>query len=127
VAPPGAALTAQCDALCRSVRDQSSASSAKTVRAILSGVCGLAVRYGALTTNPVREVAQLESRKAKNKPQRARALTGEELLDLLAKPDTDERAILDDLPDLVGSSWPPVNAPARRSTPDGRTSTSARW
>jgi hypothetical protein len=84
--------TPLCDALCRRVRDQSSASSAKTVRSILSGICGLAVRHGALEVNPVREVARLESRKAKNKPTGSRALTAEEVLDLLGKLDADEGA-----------------------------------
>lgn len=90
-----------CDALCRRVRDRSSASSAKTVRAILSGICQLAVRHGALETNPVREVGRLESRKARNKPSASRSLTAAEVLDLMGKLDLDERAMADDLPDLA--------------------------
>jgi integrase len=92
-----------CDALCRRVRDQSSASSAKTVRSILSGICGLAVRHGALDSNPVREVARLESRKARNKPTRSRALTADQVLDLLGKLDVDEDASRADLPDRSGA------------------------
>lgn len=89
------------DALCRKVRDQSSASSAKTVRAILSGVCSLAVRHGAIDVNPVREISPLESKKAKHKRTPARALSGEQVIDLLTRLDADEQAVRDDLPDLV--------------------------
>lgn len=89
------------DRLCRRVRDESSVSSAKTVRAILSGICAFALRYGALGSNPVREVGRLESKKAKNQRQKPRALTADQVLDLLAKLDADEIAARDDLPDLV--------------------------
>lgn len=77
-------------------QDQHSASTAKTVRTILSGVCGLAVRHGALASNPVRDVAPLEGRR-----RRARALSLEELADLLDKLDRDEVAARHDLPDLA--------------------------
>lgn len=77
-------------------QDRHSSSTAKTVRTILSGVCGLAVRHGALASNPVRDVAPLEGRKT-----RARALSLGELADLLAKLDSDEVAARHDLPDLA--------------------------
>lgn len=77
-------------------QDLHSSSTAKTVRTILSGVCGLAVRHGALPANPVRDVERLEGRKV-----RARALSLDELADLLAKLDTDETAVRHDLPDLA--------------------------
>ncbi|MFE9745995.1 tyrosine recombinase XerC [Saccharothrix saharensis] len=77
-------------------QDKHSAATAKTVRTILSGVCGLAVRHGALASNPVRDVAPLEGRRT-----RARALIPEELADLLAKLDSDEEAVRHDLPDLA--------------------------
>ncbi len=89
------------DRLCRHVRDASSVSSAKTVRAILSGVCTFAVRYGALDTNPVREVGRLESKKAKHQRIKPRALTADQVVDLLGKLDTDPQAIAADLPDLA--------------------------
>jgi integrase len=89
------------DRLCRRVRDESSASSAKTVRAVLSGVCAFAVRHGALESNPVREVGRLESKKAKNQRAKPRALTADQVIDLLGKLDSDERARADDLPDLA--------------------------
>lgn len=77
-------------------QDLHSSSTAKTVRTILSGVCGLAVRHGALPANPVRDVAPLEGKKRK-----ARALALDELTDLLAKLDADEIAARHDLPDLA--------------------------
>ncbi|MFD7653384.1 tyrosine recombinase XerC [Actinosynnema sp. NPDC059797] len=77
-------------------QDRHSPHTAKTVRTILSGVCGLAVRHGALASNPVRDVAPLEGRK-----KRARALTLDELADLLDKLDSDEVAARHDLPDLA--------------------------
>lgn len=93
--------TGRVEDLCLRVRSESSASSARTVRAIVSGVCALAVRNGALDSNPVKEVGPLESRKAKNRPTTSRALTDEQILDLLSKLDADEVAIEDDLPDLA--------------------------
>ena len=93
--------TPVCDRLCRQVRDQHSASSAKTVRAILSGICGLAVRHGALEINPVREVTRLEDRKARTRRTQPRALSAAQVLDLLGKLDVDQQAIDADLPDLV--------------------------
>lgn len=115
------------DALCKKVRDASSASSAKTVRSVLGGVCALAVRHGALESNPVREVGPLESKRAKNKPSHSRALSAEQVLDLLAKLDADEQAVRDDLPDLVrfflgtgertgeavGAHWPDLDAESK--------------
>ena len=89
------------DRLCRKVRDESSISSAKTVRAILTGICTLAVRHGALSSNPVRAIGQLESKKARHQRQKPRALSAEQVLDLLSKLDADKQAIRDDLPDLV--------------------------
>ncbi|MDU0290736.1 tyrosine recombinase XerC [Saccharothrix longispora] len=77
-------------------QDQHSAATAKTVRTVLSGICGLAVRHGALGHNPVRDVERLEGGK-----RRARALSLDELSELLAKLDTDEAAVRHDLPDLA--------------------------
>ncbi|ASO18936.1 integrase [Actinoalloteichus hoggarensis] len=89
------------DALCRRIRDQSSASSARTVRAVLAGICAYAVRVGALETNPVRDIGKLESRKARHKPSVSRALTAEQVVDLLGKLDADSAAVDADLPDLI--------------------------
>ena len=54
------------------------------------------VRYGALPTNPVRDVARLEGGKVP-----ARALDLDELRDVLGKLDQDEIAARHDLPDLA--------------------------
>jgi integrase len=82
--------------LCLTVKTQQSVASARTVRNVLSGICGLAVRHGALSTNPVRDIARLEGRKTPSQ-----ALTVDELADLLSKLDADEEARRHDLPDLV--------------------------
>jgi integrase len=95
------ATTRTLEALCSSVRDKSSVSSAKTVRSILSGMFAFAVKHDARESNPVREIAALENRKARNKRTAPRALTQDEALDLLAKLDADEVARQQDLPDLV--------------------------
>ncbi|WP_439664138.1 site-specific integrase [Lentzea sp. HUAS TT2] len=82
--------------LLTTVQARQSAASAKTVRTVVSGVCALAVRHGALRANPVRDVAHLEGRKTPS-----RALTEDEMADLLAKLDADEVAARHDLPDLA--------------------------
>ncbi|MFD9739285.1 tyrosine-type recombinase/integrase [Umezawaea sp. NPDC059074] len=74
-----------------------SASTAKTVRTILSGVCGLAVRHGAMASNPVRDIQRLDG----GKKTRSRALSFDELANLLSKLDSDEAAVHHDLPDLA--------------------------
>jgi integrase len=82
--------------LCLTVKTQQSVASARTVRNVLSGICGLAVRHGALSTNPVRDIARLEGKRTPSQ-----ALTVDELEDLLAKLDADEEARRHDLPDLA--------------------------
>lgn len=83
-------------ALCHAVRRSHSVASARTVRTVLSGICGLAVTHGALTVNPVREIPRLEGRKVPS-----RALTLTELTQLLDALDADKVALRRDLPDLV--------------------------
>ncbi|WP_245614229.1 tyrosine-type recombinase/integrase [Actinokineospora inagensis] len=89
------------NAVVQDVRDKSTASSAKTVRAIVSGICGFAVTHGALERNLARDIGRIDSRQARHRPSQSRALTEVELLDLLGKLDVDEQALRDDLPDLV--------------------------
>jgi hypothetical protein len=67
------------------VRDRSSVSSAKTVRAVLGGVCAFAMRHGALSANPVREISRLESKKAKHQRSRPKALSAAQVVELLGK------------------------------------------
>ncbi|HEX3781019.1 MAG TPA: site-specific integrase [Pseudonocardiaceae bacterium] len=92
-----------------------------------------AVRHGALKTNPARDIGPLDSKKAKNQRTKPRALTAEEVLDLLAKLDADEQAVRDDLPDLarlflgtgertgeaLGAYWPDFDKAGRELTMSG--------
>jgi integrase len=66
--------TQRLDGFVKSLKVNHGPSVAKSARVILSGMFGLAVRYGAATSNPVRDVGTI---KMESKP--ARALTVEEL------------------------------------------------
>ncbi|WP_245931596.1 site-specific integrase [Actinokineospora auranticolor] len=89
------------DKVVQDVRDKSSASSAKTVRAIISGVTGFAVRHGALERNLARDIGRIDSRQARHQQTKSRAMSRDEVFELLAKLDADPKAVEDDLPDLV--------------------------
>lgn len=85
------------DRFLRGLSSSAGTATAKTARSVVSGVLGLAVRYGAIIHDPVRDASRLEGQ-AKREP---RALTLEErkaLLDALSK---DKVAIAADLPDLT--------------------------
>lgn len=69
----------------------------KTCRSVLSGMMGLAVRRGALSVNPVREISRIN----RSRKRGARALTALEREEWLAKMDGDLRACRHDLPDLT--------------------------
>jgi integrase len=69
---------------------------AKTCRSIVSGLCGLGTRHGALTSNPVRDAARIPQPK-----RQPRALTLAEARQLRASLSRDPRAVERDLPDLV--------------------------
>ncbi len=69
---------------------------AKLCRSIASGVCGFAVRAGAMRSNPVRDVGRLEGQS-----RQARALTPHECLQWLRTLDEDPEAGAKDLPDLT--------------------------
>lgn len=89
--------TPRVDDFLRVVRPTRGVSTAKTSRTVVSGVMGLAVRYGAVTTNPTREAARV-----RGGPRKApRALTREERTRWLAALETDPRAVRKDLPDLT--------------------------
>ncbi|ADB31176.1 integrase family protein [Kribbella flavida DSM 17836] len=90
------ATTPLIDKVIAAIKADAGAPTAKTCRSLISGVMGLAVRYGALTANPVREVERIEVGR-KKKP---RALTAEEIVAWLAKLRADEKAVRKDLPDL---------------------------
>ncbi|NUR99167.1 MAG: helix-turn-helix domain-containing protein [Kribbellaceae bacterium] len=93
----GEANTPRVDTALAKIKKKAGAPTAKTCRAIISGAMSLAVRYGAISVNPVREVAAIEA-KPKNPP---RALTAEEVTLLRKSLAADERAVQADLPDLV--------------------------
>jgi hypothetical protein len=67
---------------------------------VVSSVMNLAVRCGAVTINPVREVERIEA-KAKKTP---RALSGLEIADWIRRLSADETARRRDLPDISASS-----------------------
>ena len=69
---------------------------AKTCRSILSGLCGLATRHGALASNPVRDAARIPQPK-----RQSRALTLAEARQFRASLTYDDKAIERDIPDLV--------------------------
>lgn len=73
------------------------AATARTCRAVISGVLGLAVRHGALPANPTREAGRIEGTRRRT----PRALTPDERVQLLAQLEADESAAGKDLPDLV--------------------------
>jgi integrase len=90
--------TGRIDGILQDINAALSASTARNCRAVISGFCGLAVRHGALKTNPVRDARPVESRKRK-KP--SKALTADEVLAIFAKVDADETAVRQDLPDIM--------------------------
>jgi integrase len=93
----GEATTPLVDKVVGAIKADVSAATAKSCRSVISGVMGLAVRYGAVMANPVREVERIEA-----KPTREpRALTMEERVELLEQLQEDEKARRRDLPDLV--------------------------
>lgn len=72
-------------------------STAKSCRSVLSGVLGLAVRYGVLPSNPIRDATRVEGRARKN----PRALTREERADLYAALTADAEAQRHDIVELT--------------------------
>jgi integrase len=93
----GEATTPLVDKVVGAIKADVSAATARSCRSVISGVLGLAVRYGAITHNPVRDVERIESR-----PRKApRALTPTERVELLTQLQEDNKARRRDLPDLV--------------------------
>lgn len=72
-------------------------STAKSCRSVLSGVLGLAVRYGVLVSNPIRDATRLEGSAEKS----PRALTSSERTALFAGLNGDAVASRQDLVDLT--------------------------
>jgi integrase len=86
------------DAYLRDTTTTYGASTAKMVRSVLSGMCGLAVRQDLLDRNPVRDASHI-SVPVKRAP---RSLTLAQARQLRAFVTYDDRAITRDLPDLIG-------------------------
>ncbi|MGH3471299.1 MAG: tyrosine-type recombinase/integrase [Nocardioidaceae bacterium] len=93
----GEATTPLVDKVIGMINANASAATARTCRSVVSGVMGLAVRYGAVIHNTVREVERIES-KPKREP---RALTLQERIELLKRLLADQKAQRKDLPDLM--------------------------
>lgn len=91
------ATTPLIDKVVGAIKADVSAATAKSCRSVISGVLGLAVRYGAVSHNPVREVERIEAKPSKE----PRALTAEERARLIRQFREDEKARRKDLPDLV--------------------------
>lgn len=93
----GEATTPVVDRVISSIKRGSGPASAKSCRSVISGVMGLAVRHGAVSANPVRDVDRIESR-TRRPP---RALSEEQRVNLLQQLEDDPHAVRHDLPDLV--------------------------
>lgn len=93
----GEATTQRLDKVITKISERAGISTAKTARAIISGAMSIAVRYNAISVNPMREIEPIEAA-PKNPP---RALTAEEVTLLRTSLAADPRAVDADLPDLV--------------------------
>ena len=85
------------DALFGTLRSHLGASAVRTVRSVISGVCGLAIRYQAIELNPTRDVRRIRGG-PRRKP---RALTADERELWRARLRADPGAVAADLPDLT--------------------------
>jgi integrase len=86
-----------CDRFIKAVRKNHGPSAAKTAKTALSLLLGMAVRHGALDTNPIRDVAKIST----GHRSRPRALSTEAAEALLTKIAADEEARELDVVDLV--------------------------
>ena len=85
------------DRTVREVTEEAGPGAAKTTRSVLSGMFRLAVRHGAMVTNPVREAAAIS--KPRKRP--VRSLTPAEVDQMMGLVRGHQRACDLDLPDLV--------------------------
>ncbi|WP_275295186.1 tyrosine-type recombinase/integrase [Amycolatopsis sp. La24] len=75
-------IVTRCSKVVRSARKKKSYDTAKTLKAALSGACDYAVRHGAMSKNPIRDIGRLSRNGEKKK---VVALDAEQRVDLLAK------------------------------------------
>src|SRR6266508_2789649 len=92
----GEVTTPLLDKVIGAIKADVGAATAKTCRSVVSGVLGLAARYGAIDNNPIRDVETIGN-DAKRK---ARALTDEERNAWFDQLRADPSAVAADLPDL---------------------------
>jgi integrase len=94
----GEATVARLDDFVSAVGTRSGSGAAKACRSVLSGVMGYAARYGAIPTNPVRDIGRVRGTRH---PVKARSLTIGECARWLAQLEADRAAVRRDLPDLT--------------------------
>ncbi|MEV0803411.1 helix-turn-helix domain-containing protein [Kribbella sp. NPDC050281] len=92
----GELTTPLLDKVITAIKDEVGAVSARTCKSIVAGVLALAVRHGAIHSNPVRELDSIEAAPRKT----PRALTDEERQAWFEMLAGDERANRADIPDL---------------------------
>lgn len=86
-----------CDRHIQTVSQKNGPGTARTTKAVLSGICKFAAKHDALDRNPTRDIGAV-----KQKPKRkAIALSLEQVIDLRAKYRADEQAVNRDLVDLL--------------------------
>lgn len=93
----GEITTPLVDSVVGSIKNRVGPPTARTSRTVISGVLGLAVRHGAIPTNPVRDVDTIAS-KPKRRP---RALDEDERRAWFAMLAANPKAVEADLPDLT--------------------------
>jgi integrase len=93
----GEITTALVDSVLQAIKSRVGPPTARSCRSAISGVLGLAVRHGAIATNPVRDVERIPST-PKHRP---RALTEDERRDWFAMLARDPHAVEADVPDLT--------------------------
>lgn len=86
------------DRFLKAVRENSGPGKAKSCKTVLSLLLGLAVRHGAIKTNPVRDVAKIKRGTRKERP---RALTVAETDEAISAASTDPQAVVQDVADLM--------------------------
>ncbi|MBW0116491.1 tyrosine-type recombinase/integrase [Pseudonocardia abyssalis] len=84
------------DRFVQTVQLHKGSATAKIARTVVSGVLGLAVRHGAILSNPVRDVGRIVSTPARQ----PRALTQDERHEWVTRLHGDRDAVRKDLPDL---------------------------